>query len=131
MVSAKSIALVFFGAGFGAVIRFLLSTWINQKNSSAFPLGTLIVNISGSILIGVAMGVLISKHSNETMKYLFVIGLLGGYTTFSSFSYEVISLFERQLFMSATSYILASNIGCIGCCWLSTMITKLAVSSSS
>ena len=131
MLSMKTVLLVFLGAGLGAVLRFALAAWVSTKNSSSFPLGTLLVNITGSLVIGIVMAAILAKNPNSDLKYFLVTGLLGGYTTFSAFAYETITLFEKQQPMSAISYIIASNIGCLGSCWLSMLVTKSVINSSS
>jgi CrcB protein len=77
------------GAGLGGLARFVIGTWIMSKWGGRFPMGTLVVNVSGSFLIGVLMILLterIQPHPN--WRLFLVVGVLGGYTTFSSFEYE-------------------------------------------
>jgi fluoride exporter len=81
--------VVFAGAGLGGLTRYLAGTWIMAKYGGRFPLGTFLINISGSFLIGLLMILLterIEPHPN--WRLFLVVGMLGGYTTFSSFEYE-------------------------------------------
>jgi fluoride exporter len=83
-------AVVFAGAGIGGLARYLAGTWIMAKYGGRFPMGTLVINVTGSFLIGVLMTLLTerlpSPHPN--WRLFLVVGVLGGYTTFSSFEYE-------------------------------------------
>ena len=96
---ATNLLLVFFGGGIGAVCRFLTTTHIGARFGSVFPWGTLTVNTIGSFLMGLIMGVLIllveqrgSLAISEPARLLLTVGFLGGFTTFSSFSMETMSL---------------------------------------
>ena len=82
-------AVVLSGAGLGGLARYILGTWIMAKFGGRFPLGTFLINISGSFLIGALMTLLTERFQPHPNWRLFlVVGVLGGYTTFSSFEYE-------------------------------------------
>lgn len=81
--------VVLAGAGLGGVARYGLGTWIMTKYGGSFPLGTFFINITGSFFIGVLMTLFTERlppHPN--WRLFMVVGILGGYTTFSSFEYE-------------------------------------------
>ncbi len=81
--------VVLAGAGLGGLGRYVAGTWIMAKYGGRFPLGTFIINITGSFLIGVLMTLLTERfHPNPNWRLFLVVGILGGYTTFSSFEYE-------------------------------------------
>lgn len=81
--------MVFVGAGAGGLARFIAGTIIMQRYVGRFPLGTFIINISGSFLIGILMTFLAGRLDlSPNWRLLLVVGFLGGYTTFSSFEYE-------------------------------------------
>ena len=83
--------VVLAGAGLGGLARYALSTWIMAKSGVRFPLGTFVINISGSFLVGLLMTLLIERwqlHAN--WRLFLVVGVLGGYTTFLSFEYETL-----------------------------------------
>jgi len=82
------------GAAAGAVLRWLAGVWLNAKWAAGFPLGTLVVNCVGGLLIGVALG-WFERSPNETLRLLLVTGFLGGLTTFSAFSIESLLLLQR------------------------------------
>jgi CrcB protein len=81
--------IVFAGGGTGAAARFALGTWIGQRWGRSFPLGTFVINVSGSFIIGLMMTLMAERFiENPQWRLLLVVGFLGGYTTFSSFEYE-------------------------------------------
>lgn len=94
----KQVLLVFLGGGAGSVLRFLISKNLNPLTT--LPLGTLLVNISGSFLIGIFLGISLKQEflsPNATL--LLATGFCGGFTTFSAFSYE------NQLLLRAGDYL--------------------------
>ena len=81
--------VVLTGAGLGGLARYLAGTWIMAKYGGRFPLGTFVINITGSFLIGVLMTLLTERwQPHPNWRLFLVVGVLGGYTTFSSFEYE-------------------------------------------
>ena len=81
--------VVFVGGGIGSVARFVLATWIGQRWGRGFPLGTFVINVTGSFLIGLLMTLMAERFlENPEWRLLLVVGGLGGYTTFSTFQYE-------------------------------------------
>ena len=81
--------VVLAGAGLGGLARYALGGWIMAKYGGRFPLGTFLINISGAFLIGLLMTLLTERFQPHPNWRLFlVVGVLGGYTTFSSFEYE-------------------------------------------
>ena len=98
-----SVSLVALGGAIGSVLRYWLSTLAITHLGTAFPWGTLGVNILGSAAIGVAAGLGLQGEA----RLLLVTGLLGGFTTFSAFSLETGVLFERAWWLAAL-YVLAS-----------------------
>ena len=81
--------LVFLGGGAGSMLRYLVGMAITARYSGRFPLGTVIINITGSLLIGVLMTLITERlDGHPNLRLLLVVGVLGGYTTFSTFEYE-------------------------------------------
>lgn len=104
------------GAAVGANARYGITLWVTTRWGAHFPYATLFINVLGSFLIGVVMTLAIMRLSiSEPMRLLLVTGLLGGFTTFSSFSYEVLSLANGGHWRAAGMYVLASVVlGLIG-----------------
>lgn len=83
--------LIILGGGIGSLARYLLGTAIMSRFGGKFPLGTLVINVSGSFAIGVLMTLLTERFQpHPYWRLVLVIGFLGGYTTFSSFEYETL-----------------------------------------
>lgn len=112
----KEIILVGIGGAVGAICRFLLSRIIQLVSGFTFPYGTLVVNIIGSFLITFLSVILIDRVGewSAELRALLLIGLLGGFTTFSSFSYEVVDLWESGQGIKVALYLLLSIVLCIG-----------------
>lgn len=115
------------GGAIGASARYLTVMVFARWFSPLFPYGTLAVNALGSLLIGICAGLLIKEHLSQGMWMFLVVGILGGFTTFSSFSFEVVSLIERGQAFSAFGYVAASLILGIGLAFLGLTLTRMAV----
>lgn len=104
----KIILAIGAGSFIGGVLRYLLTLSVQGKLNSTFPFGTLAVNILGCFLIGLVFS--LSERGNFTQEWrLFMVtGVLGGFTTFSAFSNESISLLRNGQFVHAATYILLS-----------------------
>jgi CrcB protein len=97
------ILLVGLGGFVGSSLRFMLGDWVNRSTSlSAFPWGTLAVNVLGCLLIGVLGGLAESRQVLEPWQRLFLmVGVLGGFTTFSTFAFETVSLAQDSAMLKA------------------------------
>ena len=100
------------GAAAGGVVRWGAGLWLNLK-WAGFPLGTLLVNCAGGLLIGMALAWL-ERTPNEAVRLLLVTGFLGGLTTFSSFSGESLVLLHRGQFALALAHAAAHLFGSLG-----------------
>jgi CrcB protein len=112
--------LIGVGGFIGSVSRYALSMGIGQLTpGSRFPLGTMVVNILGCLLIGLLAGVN-EKHLplSQEARLLLMTGLLGGFTTFSAFGLETITLLRRNEWVLASSYVLGSVILGLAAVWL-------------
>ena len=88
--------LIGLGGFFGANARFLVSSWAARLLGVSFPYGTFIANISGSLLLGVTIAILHDRGLLASpQRHFFVVGFLGAYTTFSTFAYESMQLFQN------------------------------------
>lgn len=106
MINMFAIAL---GAAVGANMRFFLSQWAAQQWGTVFPAGTLLINLLGSLLIGVLATLFADRIAvSEATRLLLVTGLLGGFTTFSTFSLDIVQLLAGEEWPKALVYIVAS-----------------------
>ena len=110
MIAYLSVAL---GGATGAVLRFLVSQLLPQAKTG-FPYATLLVNIVGCILIGVFYVFFVERYSGTApWRELLVVGLCGGFTTYSAFSFEVLQLWQSGQVQTALIYIVLSVVFCI------------------
>jgi CrcB protein len=111
-----NIVVIALGAAIGANLRYGLSLWAAQRWGAAFPYGTLMINVIGSFVIGLVLVLATSRITlSEPVRLLLVTGLLGGFTTFSSFSFETYSLVTAGSIMQAGLYVLGSfGLGMLG-----------------
>lgn len=105
VLNLSSILLVATGGAVGCTARFLAIKQIIRINPTLFPAGTMVVNIIGSLLIGIMLAKYGAQHST---RVFFVTGVLGGFTTFSAFSWDALQLLNRGQFGLAAAYILGS-----------------------
>lgn len=113
------LVLIAAGGGVGAVFRYLISGWV-QRGVTGFPVGTLTVNVFGCLLIGFLGALATSSGGRLTpeLRFALMIGVLGGFTTFSTFGLETIELAEEHEFVKAALYIALSNVIGLAAVWL-------------
>ena len=109
------IAAVALGGALGSVMRYLVAIGVGRTFGTTFPWGILIINVTGSALIGVIAGLFALRWNLPgTARVFLTVGICGGYTTFSSFSLDVWYLIERGEAWAAFAYVAASVILSIG-----------------
>jgi CrcB protein len=106
----KSILLVASGGAIGSVLRYLTALVFSAPSFKNFPYSTLKVNLLGCYIIGLIWAIWIEKGSAETLRLFLMIGILGGFTTFSSFGLESFQLIKNGMLSSFIYYILITNI---------------------
>ena len=107
----KQLLFAALGGGVGSCFRYLVSHWFAKTFTSTFPWGTFVGNITGCLLIGFLMDAVTRNASLENdLRLLLVVGVCGGYTTFSTFSAENLRLFENGDYLTLALYIFASVI---------------------
>ena len=110
------------GAAIGALCRWGAGLWLNAR-WQGFPLGTLFVNLLGGLLIGVAL-VWLEPRPHDTLRLFVMTGVLGGFTTFSAFSAESLTLPERGHRSMALAHTLAHVLGALACAALGVMLAR-------
>lgn len=96
------------GGAVGAMARYGMGGWVQVRSGFQFPWGTLSVNVLGSVLIGASLRYLEVAPASAEVRALVTVGLLGAFTTFSTFSYEIVALLEDGAFERALGYALGS-----------------------
>lgn len=113
---------VMLGSALGGGARLYVSTLVARGAGTSFPWGTLAVNVAGCLLVG-ALGALFEPasplHVRQELRVFLVVGVLGGFTTFSAFSLEALLLVQRGQASAAIGYVALSLVGCLLAAWLS------------
>jgi CrcB protein len=113
------------GGAIGSVLRYLIHTQSSQWFGSTFPYGTLLINVVGSLLIGFLSYTLIERISvSEEVRLAVLVGVLGGFTTFSTFSLETLNLLTQGHFISALSNVIFSVVACLLACFLGLSLAR-------
>ena len=121
----KQVLAIAAGGALGSVLRFWMSGWVAGMLGWGFPYGTLLVNVSGSLLMGFLYVVLIDKfNASAEWRAVLLIGLLGGFTTFSSFSMETFNLLEAGETFKALMNIILSVAVCLAATWLGVVVGR-------
>ncbi len=118
--------LVMAGGALGSAARFLVGRATLARFGPDFPFGTLTVNLVGGFAMGLLAGMLARHSAGENWRLLLGVGVLGGFTTFSAFSLDVVALFERGDLATAFGYALVSVIGSIAALFLGLSLTRVA-----
>jgi CrcB protein len=114
------------GGFIGSASRFWISSVTYRILGQDFPYGTLLVNVVGAFLIGFLMAVFEERFLvSPNLRIFLTIGVLGGFTTFSTFSYETVSLLREGSYLTGTANILYSLLNCLGATWFGGVIGKL------
>lgn len=116
--------LVGSGGFLGANARYWLGAWLRPRVGETFPWHTLIINVSGSFVMGLFMGLVLANNWSSNWRAFIAIGVLGGYTTYSAFSYEAVNLLSERLYLSALWYIAGSAVLSVLGAWLGMAIAR-------
>jgi len=114
---------VAFGGGLGAVLRYLIFFYFERFHKSIFPWPTLIVNLLGALLIGLLWGYFDKIYVSPGFRMFIFIGILGSFTTFSTFAFDILSMIHDGQFRNMIVYLLVSNILGIGLAFTGYILT--------
>ncbi|ANB01948.1 CrcB family protein [Ectothiorhodospira sp. BSL-9] len=126
MITAETLMGVLLGSAAGGVARFQVGAWVTQLTGTAFPWGTLVVNVSGALAAGVLIALWPFDHTASPGLFaLMMLGFLGSYTTVSSFALQTLNLAQQGRSLQAAGNVLASGTACLGAAWLGYQLTML------
>jgi CrcB protein len=118
--------LVALGGMLGAVARYGLGGWISNATEGGFPYGTLAVNLIGSFVLGFFLTLAIDRFSwSPELRIFFTVGVLGAFTTFSTFSYETVELLREGVYAVAAINMGASLFGCLAATFAGIALARL------
>lgn len=105
------VVAVFIGAGIGGTLRYVLGGWMAERWGVSFPWHTLVINVSGAFLLGLLMALTVERSLLPASTRLFLgVGILGGFTTFSTLSYESVALVEQGLLLQGAANLFGSAV---------------------
>lgn len=122
--------LVMAGGALGSAARYLTGRAALAAWGPDFPYGTLAVNLIGGLLMGVLTGVLARMGGSESWRLFVGVGILGGFTTFSSFSLDVVTMIERGALAPAAVYGLLSVVGSVGAVFAGLLLARTIIGSA-
>ena len=114
LYSYQNLIAIAVGGMIGAVSRFVVSNVMQDLIGPGFAWGTLIANLTGAFLIGMSYHLAVDIHVSAPVKFMLVTGSIGAFTTFSTFSLEVVQFCRDGAWWTAGIYVLVSNVGSIG-----------------
>lgn len=116
------------GGALGSVARFWLTAAMTALTGPRFPWGTLLINVGGSLLIGIVAGLTLAPERlgwHPNLRIFLMAGFCGGFTTFSTFSLQALELLEAGETVPAFAYMLGAVVLCLGATWLGWVIARV------
>ncbi len=105
-----NLLVIFAGGGLGAVARFFVSGAIASRFASSLPFGTLIVNVSGSFLMGLVLSLAQTAFLPPSWRPFAAVGFIGAFTTFSTYAYETVALLQKRAYLPALWNFFLNNV---------------------
>lgn len=110
----QSLLFVFLGGGLGSVVRYTLGRWVNTLHTQNFPYGTLAANVIACLTLGLLIGLADHRQLLSPNARLFwAVGFCGGFSTFSTFSHETLTLLQGGFSSSSITYVIISLLLCV------------------
>ena len=121
-----NILIIGVGGFFGAILRYLISGWVHRIAGASFPYGTLAVNVLGSFILGFFLVIAEGRFiiSPQTRNFI-AIGLLGAFTTYSTFSFETIMLLKEMMYIQAAINVALNLVVGLFAIWLGIILARL------
>jgi CrcB protein len=124
----NKLLLIALGGAFGSVMRYLIAGWMQRLFENPFPIGTFTVNVTGCLCVGVLAAYFAGPHLvREEYKLALTVGVLGGFTTFSTFGMETFSYLNEGQWGRAALNVLLTNITCLAAVWIGYRMTERLV----
>jgi CrcB protein len=127
MLPLQKSLLIGAGAFIGANLRYWFGELVGSRAASGFPIATFLVNIMGALAIGTFFALELRYSAHASLRHFIAVGLLGGFTTFSAFSWESYRLIERGELLTAVLYAIASVALTIAACAIGFAATRFAL----
>jgi len=125
------VVLLFVGGGTGTLLRYSMQGWLSRGLMSTFPLGTLVVNVLGCFLIGFLGGMFFGPRPiGDDYRFGILTGILGGFTTFSTFGWETMQLTSDREFLAASANVILSVGVGLAAVWFGKQIVQMLYSIS-
>src|SRR5687767_10256218 len=110
----RTVLAIALAGAVGSVARYLLGRAVQRLASAAFPVGTLVVNVIGCVIIGLLARQFLNDETRPVLQASLIVGFCGGFTTFSAFSVETLGLMQAGHWPKAIAYVVASVLLCLG-----------------
>ncbi|MCW5940965.1 MAG: fluoride efflux transporter CrcB [Fimbriimonadaceae bacterium] len=125
METITKIALVGSGGFLGANVRYWLGGWIQDRTGGAFPWQTMFINVTGSLAIGLFMGLFAGLDWSPNWRLFLAIGVFGGYTTYSTFAYEAVAMLGDGRYLPLLLYVEGTAVLTVVGAWLGLVTSRL------
>ena len=122
--------LIALGGAAGSLLRYLVGGAVQRMSASGFPVGTMVVNVSGCFIIGVLVRQFLNLQLSPELRALLIVGFCGGFTTFSTFSAETLGLIEGGEYGRAAGYVVLSVTLCLAATLAGMTTMRLAMGTS-